>query len=188
MGNRKDEYSPVGSAEDVAQVNPMTEDFYKQLAGYAQQFQQGMGAYGPQANIAALAGAEPALSRIAQRTIDPYATQAQSTADLLSQRAVQNVASQFAGGGALNTGAALSAMTRGAAEPVSQAATNIAQMRSQLGGGLLGQQLGGMQQAYQTQAGLLGQMLGAQAGFAAPEWWQPTYVPESKNLIQKLFG
>jgi hypothetical protein len=53
--------------------------------------------------------------------------------------------------------------------PISQAITNIAQMQSQLGGGLLSGAQGQMGNAFQQAMGFLGQT-------AAPEWWQPTYM------------
>jgi hypothetical protein len=173
----------VGSASDVTNVNATrTNQMYGNLGNYQQQFLSGMGAYTPTANIAALQGVSPQIQSIIGQTIQPYGQGLQDVAQQLSSQAVRDVASQYGQQGALHSGAALSAMTRGAALPAAQAYTSLAQMQSGLAGNLLGGSLGQMGQAYGAQAGLFGQAMQGQTALGAPEWWQPTYLQGGGGL------
>jgi hypothetical protein len=165
----------LGSAEDVTNVNPYTSQLWNNLQGLQSGFTANMGNYAPTNNVASLEGVLPGIQSISNSLISPYGTSLMNTADILGQSAMRGVASQYSNAGAVNSGAALSAMARGYAEPVSQAVTNIAQMQSNLGGGLASSVLGQMGSAYGTQAGLLSNVLGLQGNLGQAEWWQPTY-------------
>jgi hypothetical protein len=168
-------HEKLGDPSDVTNVNPYTQQLWNNLQGLQQGFTSGMGQFAPTNNIASLEGALPGIQNISGALISPYGANLMNTADILSQQAMRDVANQYSGAGALNSGAALSAMTRGAAEPISNAVTNIAGMQSQLGGGLAQSLLGQMGGAYGTQANLLNNVLGLQGGLGQAEYWQPTY-------------
>jgi hypothetical protein len=150
-------------------------------------FGQAFGAIGRSpSDYATLMGtAQPQLSALAGQTADAamqqYGTDARTLAQQQSQAARQAIESRLARSGLGNygSGAALGAIARGAAEPLMQAETDIANMRSQA-----------YQNAYnplaqQLMSGALGQ--GSQygnlantlfAGLAqqsAPEWMAPVY-------------
>jgi hypothetical protein len=166
---------------DISQVNPFFEQQFGNLQNLQNQFLGGLtgppqvgniniSQFDPTTTIGQLQGVTPAIQDIASQMISPFGTQGQATADLLSREAVRNVASEFGGMGSLRSGAALSAMTRGAALPQAQLLQQIAGMQSQLGGGLAGSFLGGafqgglQGQSLQTQADLQRQQLQMQAG------------------------
>ena len=122
-----------------------------------------------------LAGQSSQIQGLTRNLLGDYGTRAQETADLLSDQAIRDVSSKFADMNAINSSAALSAMTRGAAVPQAEMLQNLAGLESQIGTGLANQYLGGLSQGYQTQAGLLGLNLGLQGQMAAPEYYSPSY-------------
>jgi hypothetical protein len=161
-GGTASQVQRVGSASDVQNVNPYTGGFWNQMQGM-------LGQYSPTANIGSLQGLTEGVNQITGSVISPYGTSLMETANLMGNEARRQVATDYSQNNSLNSGAALSAMARGTATPISQAITNIAGMQSQLGGNLLN--------AAQSQMGAYGQ--GAQSWLgqtAAPEWWQPTYL------------
>jgi hypothetical protein len=180
MGQQKPQ--KVGSASDVQNVNPYTEQTYNTLQNWIGQFGTGMGFTTPEANLASLTGAAPAIQGLVGQLTGPYVQSAEEARDLVMQEAMKGVASQYAQGGAVNSGAALSAMARGAALPAAQTAQQIAGLQGQIGYGLGQQYLGQLGSQYQTQAGLLGQGLGMQTQMGMPEWWQPTYLMPQQGM------
>lgn len=180
MGQQKPQR--VGSASDVVNVSPYTEQAYNTLQNWMGQFGAGMGNVSPEANLASLMGAAPGIQGLVGQLTGPYVQSAEEARDLVMQEAMRNVAGQYGNEGAVNSGAALSAMARGAALPAAQTAQQIAGLQSQLGYGLGSQYMGQLGNQYQTQAGLLGQTLGLTTQMGAPEWWQPTYLQPQQGM------
>jgi hypothetical protein len=164
----------IGRPENVQNVNPYTGGFWNQM-------QNMLGQYSPTANIGSLQGLTGGVNQITSDVISPFGTSLMGTANLLSNEARRQVANDFSQNNSLNSGAALSALARGAATPISQAISQIAGMQSQLGGSLLG--------TAQNQMGAFGQgALGWLGQTALPEWWQPTYVTGAGTSGAEPFG
>jgi len=186
---KKDEYNPQGSADAVEQINPFTDDWASQLQGFFDQFQTGMGSYGPEASLATMEGAQPGISQMAQQMIQPYADSQNTMAENMANQAVRATASQFARPGLnLQSGAFGEAAGAGMMNPIQQAVTNIAQMQGNLGGQLMGGFQNQLGQAYGTNAGLLGQAMGQGGQLGATQFWEPTHVKESENWFQRTFA
>lgn len=180
MGQQKPQR--VGSASDVVNVSPYTEQSYNTLQSWLGEFGAGMQGATPEANLASLVGAAPGIQGLVGELTGPYVQSAEEARDLVAQEAMRNVAGQYASEGAIGSGAAISAMARGAALPAAQTAQQIAGLQSQLGYGLGQQYMGQLGTQYQTQAGLLGQGLGLQTQMGMPEWWQPTYLSPQQGM------
>lgn len=148
-----------------------TSDLYGQGVSAAQ------GAYGQglqalQGGIGSQVGGLQDIARsTAEGALSQYGTSARELAQQQSRSAMENVASEYAGSGALNSGAALKAVGAGAAQPLLQAETDIAQQYGNLYGQTanslygnayqnLGQQANMYGQQGQTLAGLYGQQAG----------------------------
>lgn len=117
-------------------------------------------------------------------------------AGLLAQQNMTQVGGQYGNVGAVQSGAGMYAMARGAAVPYSQAMTDITGMRAQATMGVGSQLWGGLQQTntrglqqYQTQAGLLGQTLSSmgQLGNLAAQP-QTTYAPYGSPFGSAMSG
>jgi hypothetical protein len=157
------------------------------LQGNIGNFNAMMGQFGPEANLAALPGIGRGAQALTGDLLGEFGGSAMDLARTLGQQAASQVGQQFSNLGAINSGAFASALGRGFAEPLGRAATQIAGMRGQLGGGLAQQLLGGRQAAFGAGAGLLGQGLGIRGQLAAPEWWQPAYM-ETPNTFGNLLS
>lgn len=235
MGSDSGAYTKVGSPSDVTQMNDKTDEFWNMLFGnggmanYAREAlsgalngvpeaQAGLGnlitqitsasPYNPQSGINAFLGMVPELQGIAKNTVSPYGLTADELATQQSKASMSQVAQQYGNMGAINSGAAVSAMTRGAAVPRAQLAADLARMQSGAATSLIGQamqvvpgqysqayQFGQNQQklgigAYQSllnsqlgEASIFGNMLtgtyGAGASLATPQYYTPTYVEQS---------
>lgn len=166
----------IGSAADVQNVNPYSQNVYNMIQNQMALSGAQMGDTSALGNIAALQGITPEIQGLVGQLTGSYVQNAEQMRDLIQQEAMQKTASMFADQGNINSGAALSAIARGAAQPAAQAATQIAGMQSQLGSALTQQFLGQRGQQYSTQAGLLGQGMGIMGQMGMPEYWQPTYV------------
>lgn len=202
-------YNAVGSPDDVKNVNPMSGQFWNQLQGqggnFYNQLGTGMGAMTSMINsldpMAAqnefLNNGAGAMRNIAMANMDPFANQAR--ADYLSNEALSNISGFFgnSGRGALRSGAGMSALMEGALNPFTEMNQNLANMTTQQAGQLQGQNmsnlfnqfgnysqmgLGALGQQNSMLAGLYGNVLGQQGQMAAPEWWQPTYMPNPNYM------
>lgn len=180
-------YAKIGSAADVSNVNPLTSQFWDMLTGNQANMMATMQGYRPEESASFLSGFAPQAQQAAQNIIAPYQQDREQLANLMSQRAVQDVASQFSGMNALNSSAALQAMATGAAAPRAQLMSDIAQMQSQLGGGLASQGLGQFGGAYNTLANLFGIGQQLQGAMAAPEYFTPAYA-EPKGWLSSVLG
>lgn len=178
----------IGSPSDVTNVNPMTGNIYNMLQNQMAMSGAQMGGTTALGNIAALQGIAPGIQGLTGLLTGPYVQNAEQTRDLIQQEAMQGVAGMFANQGNLQSGAALSAMARGAAQPAAQAATQIAGLQSQMGSGLAQQFLGQRGQEYSTQAALTGQGLGLLGQYGMPEYWQPTYTQGMSPSVGLLQG
>lgn len=172
MGNKgEDAYLTLGDPSQVTNVNQgMTSQLWNSLFGA-----QGANAANPTAFLNQWLTMNPQIQNALFGAGSPLGSSYSELGDVLSRKAVQDVAAQFSSGGGygagLNSGAALSAMIRGAAEPRAQLMANVAQQMAGLSQGVLGE-MGANQRA---SLGILGQ-------FAAPEWWQPTYAENPDYL------
>lgn len=231
MGSDSNTYQKVGNPGDVTQINQNTDQFWNMLFGNAgvanyltqglqgalagvPEAQAGMGnlineitstqPYNPQAGINAFLGAVPELQGIARSTVSPYGLTADELASQQARSAMSQVAQEYGNMGAINSGAALSAMTRGAAVPRAQLAADLARTQSGAATSLIGQALQtipsqysqgyALNQAQQqlgltgyndlinsslSQAGIFGNILGnvygAGGALAAPQYYTPTY-------------
>jgi hypothetical protein len=134
--------------------------------------------YDPNAGFNLFLSQQPQLQGIAEQlaknSLSEYGQSAQELARETSRASLSDTASQLGSAGLLGAGAGTAAMTQAALAPQLQAATQMAQMRSNLignvGGQLLSQGFGQAQGAYDTQQQALlnsllgqGQMIG-QAG------------------------
>lgn len=182
-------------------VGPDTSNpFYQQLQSGGtydptKYFSGGQNAY--QQGISALQGGvspgqyDMARSQAQKTAEGAYTMFGQSAQDLAQQQArlAQNqVASEYAGSGALNSGAALNAISAGTAAPLLNAQTQLAQLYGNTYGGtanqLYGQDYGNLQAAAgmygnlgQAQYGIGSQALGqlgnyAQSAYIAPQYYQ----------------
>lgn len=201
-----------GSASDVRNVNPLTDQFYEQMQGQQsgtydrlnqqinqpldQFMQRNTNAWLNQVGRYSGPGGTPASGYLgaAESAFAPFASDA--TAQRLSREAAQNVAQQYAGAGqgALRSSSANRSQMTAALTPLLQHQQALAQMQGGLAGNLMGsgQQLyqqGGMQGRGQN-IGALSSMYGtqtnAQAAMAQPEWWQPTY--SQQGPISNILG
>jgi hypothetical protein len=166
-------YDPVGNVNNVKNSN--------NLSGSSMNLMNNLlGRFAPDQNIANLQGVTPGVQSVVQGATDPYSYNSQNLAQLLANSGVQNAANQYSSQGALNSGAAVTAMAQGAANPYSQSASNIANLQGNMGSGLLGQYMNQM-------GGIYNGSLQGQAQYGAPEWWQPSYQ-ESPGLLQGILG
>jgi len=170
MGDNK-----IGSASDVQNVNPNTDNVYNMMQQMMSQSGAQMGNLDAMGNMAALQGIAPGIQSIVGQLSGNYVNNAEQARNLIQQNAMQNVAGMYSNQGNINSGAALSAMSRGAAEPAANTAMQIAGMQGQMGMGLSNAFLGQRGQEYQTQAGLYGQGAGQLGQMGQAEWWQPAY-------------
>jgi hypothetical protein len=112
-----------------------------------------------------------------QSIMGDYGDRVYNTAALQQAQNFADVGAQYGNLGATNSGAAMSAMARGAALPYAQAIQNLGQVQAQLGLGL--NQMGlqrylGDQSLY---GGILNQTIGTMGQIANPAAWpQPTYT------------
>lgn len=176
----------IGDPSDVTNVNPYTDQTYNLLNQYASQAGTQLNNLDALGNITALSGIMPEIQGLVGDLMGPYAQTAEYTRDLMIQDAMRNVAGQYGDANAINSGAALSAMTRGAALPAAQTAQQLAQMQMSLGSQLGTQFLNQRGQQYQAQAGLLGGALGGLGSMGQAEWWQPTYNVEDPEWQEWL--
>ena len=171
-------YSQVGRPSDVRNINPYTAeamDRFRSDYGFYRnnltKYLQGADTYGgevdrlrrslesykfgveydPLAAQRLFLSQTPELQQLARRSIDTSSGEEQ--ARRLAGQAIQQVASQYAGGG-LRSGAALRAMTEGAAIPLGQYQVNRENLIGNLLGNLYGQSFQGLQQGTQYKAGL----------------------------------
>lgn len=160
-----------------------------------QSYMQGIGAvsdlYG-QGISAQIPGLQDVARSTAENALSQYGVDARALAQQQARQAQENVASEYAGSGALNSGAALKAIAQGTANPLLQAETNIANQYGNLYGqtanALYGNayqnlanqgsaltslygNLGAQQYGYGGQlTGLLGQL--GQSSYIAPQYVQ----------------
>lgn len=165
----------IGSASDVQNVNPYSQNVYNMIQKQMAMAGGQMGNLDALGNIAALQGITPGIQGLTEQLTGPYVQNAEQMRDIIQQQAMQQAASMYSGQGNINSGAALSAIARGAAEPAAQAAMGIAGMQSQIGTGLANAFLGQRGQEYSTQAAMLGQGMGLMGQMGMPEYWQPAY-------------
>ncbi len=237
MGSDSGAYQKVGDPSDVTQINPKTDQFWNMLfggggmEGYLKSSMAGAlsgvpedraaignlineilskPGYNPQSGINAFLGAVPELQGIARNTVSPYGLTADELATQQSNAAMSQVSQQYSNMGAINSGAAVSAMTRGAAVPRAQLAADLARTQAGAATSLIGQAMqvipNQYSQAYQfgqnqqqmglrgyggllnsrlseagLYSGLLGSVYGAGGQMAAPQYYTPTYMGASDN-------
>jgi hypothetical protein len=214
MGRR--EYEQVGSAEDVSNVNYMTDPafganmgLFNQLrntlyggGGQGGQFRGLMESGDPTAAYNWFLGASPAFQQVAMDVTNPFVAGQMQMANMVSPDAVSDVAAQY--GGSANSyysGAAANAMLDKAAQVRQNAVNNALQMQTQTAGSLLNNALGTAPGAFgqkrQQDIGLFGlgqnAMMGGLQGataLGAPEWYQPTYAaqPNALDYISGIGG
>jgi len=237
MGSDASTYTKVGDPNDVTQMNQYTDTFWNMLFGgggvadYTRsalagalsgipEAESGISnliteitsapGYNPQSGINAFLGLTPQLQGIARSTVSPYGLTADELATQQANESMSQAAQQYANMGAINSGAALSAISRGAAVPRAQLTADLARTQSNAATSLIGQALQTIPnqyaQAYQFrqnqqrlgltgysdlinaslgQAGiygnLLGNMYGAGAGLAAPQYYTPAYQQQEDS-------
>lgn len=190
MGIQSDNpYMKVGDSSDVTQVNPYTDQAFSELfgeGGFLSQFLGGMGKYeDPMAGFNAFLGYAPALQEIVTGASSPYGTALFDQARALSAEGMNNVLAQY-GGSNLYGGGAVRAASQAAQTPLLEAMTQLSGQQMGLFGNLAGTALGQMPGAYASAAdryaGLGASALGQYGAFAAPEWWQPTYVEDPSYM------
>jgi len=170
MGS-SDSVLKVGSASDVTNVNNLTKSMFSNLQSD----------YGTGSAFEKLMSESPRLMDLVFGATSPLAEAYGAQGDILSTKAVQDVANQFSGMGALNSGAALSAMTRGAADVRANLMSQLASQQTSLLGNLLGT-------TAQGEYGLENTALGIMGSYAQPEWWQPTYIQQEGQGIGDILG
>jgi hypothetical protein len=160
MGD-SEQFVKVGSASDVENVNSdKTNQFWNTI----------MGNYSdPNSAFRQFMSQAPELQNLIFGATSPLQQRFSEYGDIMANSAIKDVANQFSGIGGLNSGAAISAATRGAAEPRANLLAQLGQTQA----GMLGNLFSG---AMSGNYGL--QQTGLQAGaqMAAPEWWQPTWM------------
>lgn len=110
----------------------------------------------PEAFLRAFQSWQPQFQQMAQSTTNNMFGEAGTTATQYAQEAArqarEDAAAQFAGGGMLNSGAAVGAMMQAGLAPTLEAAQNMAlargQMTADIANNLYGQGMGGLQQSY----------------------------------------
>jgi hypothetical protein len=164
-------YTRLGSPGDVSNVNPYTKQMLDQMLADRNYFKNWMesgqsqtsrygsliddqiqnigkfnftSSYDPLAAQRQFLGQSPELQHLVDRSYGM--DQAQEQAKLLAARSAQEVAAQFGNQGAINSGAALKAMSEGAAAPMAQYLTDAERMRNQLLSGLWDRSFSGLQQ------------------------------------------
>lgn len=183
-------YEKLGSASDVKNVNPFTNDLYNQLLNQSNQFgkmfQSSKETYSPEAAFnyyfntftpQVMDVMNPATSQMAKSQTD--------LAAMLSQKGIQDTMGAFANNDLMYSGAAAKAVSNAAQLPYMTAANNITTQQTQLMNNLLGTGMSIVPQSFQGQQELYGNMLlGTNqqlSQLAQPEWWQPTYA-QKKGL------
>lgn len=132
----------------------------------AQWSNQGMGSYmqgiGAVSDLygQGITGQIPGLQDIAQSTaqgaLSQYGVDARALAQQQARQAQESVASEYAGSGALNSGAALKAIASGTATPLLQAETDISQQYGNLYGQTANSLYGNAYNSLNNQANTLG--------------------------------
>lgn len=130
--------------------------------GYMDAATQYAANYNPQAGFNAFQQANPYLQQnaldFAQQAVNPFGSDVRALAESEANQGVASLANQFAGSGALGTGAGMAAMAGAAVNPRLQALTQISQMQGNLANSLYGNLapsvLGGFNQGYSNQAQL----------------------------------
>jgi len=161
---------PVGSASDVQNVNPYTNQYMGDIGKMIQGMQ---GATDP---LNAFMGALPGLFGAAISGSNPYTDAVNQYRTSASQSVRENALETWA-----NTpygSGPSSAVARAFGEFETGLGKDIVGMQTQLGGSLAGNAASLLGQ----QSGLLGQLMGYQGQMASPEWWQPTYMQQNTAL------
>ena len=171
------EIVPVGSADNVQNVNPNTQPFMADLMKMIQ------GAQGAADPLNAFMGALPNLFGSAMNLSNPYTSAVNDYRTSATQRVRSEAMEPWAdtpyGSGPANaTARAFGEFEAGLGKDIVGMQTGLANSMAGYGASLLGQQ-----------SGLLGQLMGYGAGLAAPEWWQPTYMEQNTgfgNVMEAL--
>ena len=167
-------YQRLGSPRDVVNVNPYTREYYniskQNLENYNQLMKQYLGkseaaegdlrrimnqmgsytfevSYDPLAAQRAFLSTAPSYQPLVDQLLQTQ--QGADYARTLSAEAARQVASQFAGQGGLQSGAALKAMMEGATLPLAQYQSQREAARNQALLQLLGQGYAGLQRGYE---------------------------------------
>lgn len=200
----KGKYENVADARDYQMVDP-TGQFQGQLDNLGRMtsgFNVGlMGALGdPNAAFNQFMGQAPGFAEMAQGPGAQLTQQLNALAAQQAQEGINNAATQFAGQGALHSGAGARAMGQAAATPFAQVAADLGGRQADLTGQLWGQGLQGAQAWQQLQpqilSSLLGQGMGLQTGMAselggmmAPQYqYQPGFWDRAMQVGQLGVG
>lgn len=169
-----------------ATVNPYT-------AGQMSNLQNLQGQYDTpnsyEGNISQIMGSAPELQQMLSGIMGGSWEQLQNTAGLQAQENMNLAASQYGNVGAANSGAAMSAIGRGAALPYSQALSQMTGMRTNAGSNILNQAFGNLGQTNAMNAGILNTILQGQTGLANPGAWpQDSYMTGQQGPSGSLGG
>jgi len=205
------DYKAIGSASDVENINPNTQNAWNAFAQMMPAAQAGMGDviaglqgldYDPDAWYQQWQSQMPYMQQLSQMATDPYGAAGTSYADVMANRARGQVEQAYGGGG-LYSGAFGKAVGEGMAAPYLQAGTQREALQANILQQLAGQGMGlsSANQQFATNTDLQslaqqGNMWGNQlqtagAGMAqlgAPEYWQPTYVEDQDPWLNALGG
>lgn len=107
----------------------------------------------PQAAFNAFTSYAPELQNLVQGATSDFAQEQLGLADMVSERAVQDVLAQYSGQGAYYSGPSMQAAVEAGARPRQEAVANITGLQSNLAGVLMNQGLAQMPRAYQAAAG-----------------------------------
>lgn len=177
-------YKNIADASDYQFADP-TGQFQGQLDQFrnmAQFGRQGMTAHlDPNRAYDAFMGQAPGLAQLAQGPGAQLTQQLNAIAAQQAQEGMQHMGTQFAGQGALHSGAAARAMGHAASQPFADVVAQQQARQAGLTGQLWGQGLSGAQQLQQTGAGLhagiygqgmqgAGQMAGQMGTLVAPQY------------------
>ena len=184
-------YEKKGSAKDVKNVNPYTSDFMDQMTNdynqYKSMFDQSITDYSPEAAYNYFFDTfAPKMMDVMDPVTNKMAKSQTDLAAMLSEKGQRDAMSTLAGNDLLYSGATPQMVSQAAQIPYMEAVNNITTAQTGIMGNLLNTGLGTIPGSFQGQQELYGNiMMGTQGNMgqmAAPEWWQPTYVPK-KGLL-----
>jgi len=205
MGDQGGGYEQIGSASDVQNINPYTDQImnrFQQMmpaaqAGMNDVAQQAMGAdYNPEKALNMFMERIPELQDVVSESVRPMRMAGEDWAKAAADQARQDVAQQYSGQGGLYSGGFGQAVGQGMAEPYLQANQQSQQLQAQMAQNLYGQTMDQLAQQYaqgkqmeMQGLGTAGEMYGQQFNLAgqgmaqmgAPEYWQPQYVQEPED-------
>lgn len=214
MGQKDPKVTKIGSASDVQNVNPWTQQMFAQEGDWQNMLRGQMFGGGGQAGVlqrlleadpnafmGSFMQAAPGMQDLAMGSTNPFARAQMDMAHALAPQIADQVAAAYGGpGNAFYSGAAVDSMARGVGDVYNQAVSNITGAQTGMLQSLFGQAMPAFSQAHNLERSLMGQTFGQMGGMfdssmgrtgmaSMPEWWQPTYhVQERGGGLGGFFG